>query len=261
MATENIKLNKTILLLTLVSCAVLSAGLVSAQTAATTTTGIQKTIQASDTAIAKRIASLNTFVDRVSSTQKLSDAEKSSLVASLQNEVNELTNLKTKIDGDTTTAEIKTDAESITKSYRIYMLVLPQASVAAASDRVLSIVDLMTGLQTKIQSRISQLPSTDNTTAIQTAMQDVAAKLADASIQANAAVSGISALVPDQGNTTTASLNTAALKAARSKIKTATADLTSARKDFAMVAAEIKALEKPAATSTSNTSNATGTAQ
>ena len=251
MTTKNIKINKIIFLPAFVLFVALIAIPVSAQTANITTATpaatnaavrIKKSIQNSDTAITQRINKLNALVTRLNSMKNLSDTEKSTLATSLQNEVSQLTTLKAKIDADTVAATLKTDVQSITKSYRIYALVLPQASIAAASDRVLTIVGLMSGVQTKLQTRIAQLPSTDNTTAIQTAMSDIAAKLADATTQANAAVTGTAPLVPDQGVQATATANSASLKDARSKIQTATADLKTARQDFTTVAQSIKGL-------------------
>ncbi|MGA2418327.1 MAG: hypothetical protein ABSF55_03760, partial [Candidatus Staskawiczbacteria bacterium] len=64
--------------------------------------------------------------------------------------------------------------------------------------------------------------------------------IADASAQANAAVSEVSGLLPDQGNTATMQANIAALKDARAKIKTATADLVSARKDMGTIVQDLR---------------------
>lgn len=246
MTIKNIKFNKIVLLSALILFVALIAVPASAQTSsASGTTDVQKTIQRADAAIAQRIGGLDKFITRVNSMKKLSDAEKSGLSTSLQNEVNQLTALRIKIDADTDANTLKTDAQSVTKSYRIYMLVLPQASIAAASDRVLTIVGLMDGVVTKLQTRISQLPSGSNTTSIQSAMADITSKLSDATTQANAAVSETSSLVPDQGNTITAATNTATLKDARNKIKTAVSDLSTARQDLKTVVQGIKALKPP----------------
>ena len=199
MTIKNIKFSKVILLSALVLFVALTAIPVLAQTTTTTPTAtatsraakaaanMQKMIQRSDTAITQRITSLNALVTRVNAMQKLSDTEKSTLATSLQGEVTQLTTLKATIDADTVAATLKTDMQSITKSYRIYMLVLPQASIAAASDRVLTIVGLMDAVQTKLTTRIGQI--TTPPASIATAMADITAKLADATTQANAAVS------------------------------------------------------------------------
>ncbi len=217
-------------------------------TAANAAAAIQKIIQRSDTAIAQRIDKMNALIERINSMKKLSDAEKSALAASLQNEITELNTLKAKIDADTAAATLKTDAQSITKSYRIYALVLPQAAIAAASDRALTIVDSMNALAIKVQTRISQLPSGTDTTSMQSSMSDITAKMADATTQANTAVTETASLVPDQGNTTTAAANTAALKDARTKLKAAQQDIVAARKDFTSVVQAIRAILKPVTT-------------
>ena len=237
---KNLKLNKVILLPAIVLLVALVAAPVFAQTTTAQSSNIQKMIARSDAEITQRTNSLNTLLTRINAMQKLSAAEKNTLATSLQNEVTQLTTLKTTIDADTVASKLKTDMQSITKSYRIYMLVLPQANIAAASDRVLTIAGLMTGVQTKVSARIGQI--TNPPASVAAAMSDITAKLADATTQANAAVSETSSLIPDQGNATTAASNTAALKDARSKIKTATADLTSARKDFATIVQAIKGL-------------------
>ena len=124
-------------------------------TATSTTKGaanLAKMIARSDTEITQRINSLNNLTTRINAMQKVSPAEQGTLASSLQDEVTAMTNLKTMIDADTTASTLKADMQSITQSYRIYMLILPQASIAAASDRVLTIVDLMNGVNTKLQT-------------------------------------------------------------------------------------------------------------
>jgi phage shock protein A len=105
MTIKNIKFSKVILLSSLVLFVALTAIPVLAQTTTATPTAtatsraakaaanMQKMIQRSDTAITQRINSLNTLVTRVDAMQKLSDAEKSTLATSLQNEVTQLTTL------------------------------------------------------------------------------------------------------------------------------------------------------------------------
>jgi hypothetical protein len=81
------------------------------------------------------------------------------------------------------------------------------------------------------------------------------AKVTDANTQASAAVSEIANLEPDNGNTTIAASNTAALKDARSKIGVATKDLVAARADIATIVKGVKGTgPKPTATTTASAS-------
>jgi hypothetical protein len=196
-------------------------------------------ISRADSEINQRVQSLNDLLSRIGLMKKISNDKKNNLTSSVQNEITELTALKAKIDADTSLPTAKTDYQSITKSYRIYLLVLPQTRLVAASDRVLTIVDAMNAVGVKIQLRISALTGT-NVAAINQIFSDFTAKIADASAQANAAVSEVSGLLPDQGNTATMQANIAALKDARAKIKTATADLVSARKDMGTIVQDLR---------------------
>jgi ribosomal protein L29 len=195
----------------------------------------------SDTEITNRIDSLNKLLARLNSMVNISASEKTSMSSSVQTEIADLTTLKTSIDSDTSSTTLKTDYQSITKSYRVYALVLPQASITAAADRVLNLVLNFNALAAKLQGYITTAQSSGtNVSSAVSAMSDITAKIADASTQANAAVSETAGLQPDQGATTTLEANTAALKDAQSKIKAATADLVAARKDVNTIVGVIK---------------------
>jgi hypothetical protein len=195
----------------------------------------------SDTEITNRIDSLTKLLSRIESLAKISSSDKASLSSSLQVEIADLTSLKASIDSDTSTSTLKTDFQSITKFYRVYMLVLPQTSIIVAADRVLDLVNDFNTLSTKLQDYVTTAQSngTDVSSTV-SAMADITAKVTDASTQANAAISEVASLQPDQGATTTLDANTAALKSAQTDIKTATADLTTARKDVTTVVDVIK---------------------
>lgn len=186
----------------------------------------------SDTEISNRIDSLNKILARINAMVKVSVSDKASLATSLQTEISDLTTLKATIDADTSTTSLKTDAQSITKAYRIYALILPQASIMAAADRVLDIVSEFNTVAAKIQTYVTTAQSngTDVSAAV-SALADLSAKTADATAQADVAISEVASLQPDQGVAATMQANTAALKDAQSKIKAATADLVTARKD------------------------------
>jgi hypothetical protein len=184
-----------------------------------------------DTLTTQRINSLNQLLSRVQGMKYLSDSEKSSLAASIQAEITDMTNLQSKINGDTSTTSLKDDVGSITKSYRVYALVEPQAQISSASDRILNIVSMLGTVVTKIQTRLASDSTASANATIQSDLADITAKTSDATTQANAAVTETSSLQPDNGNTTIAASNTAALKDARTKIQAAQKDLQAAEKD------------------------------
>jgi hypothetical protein len=225
-------------------------------TAKTDAAKIADFIKRADQEIARRIAALNALSTRIASMVKTTDAQKSNLNATIQSQISTLNTLKTKIDADTDLATVRTDVQSITKSYRIFILVIPQGQITAAADRITTITDQMTTLGTKLQTRISDAKTAGNdTSALDTLMTDYSAKISDAKTQAAAALTAITGLTPDNGDKTIEAKNTAALKDARTKIQAAQKDIVAAQKDAKGIAKGLKAFAATStATSTSNAS-------
>ena len=226
--------------------ATLVAGFALSASAAGTTNSsaaLARVIARSDTAITTRINSLNALATRVAGMKNVTATEQASLSSEIQTQISDLTTLKAKIDADTDVATARTDAKTITDGYRIYALEIPKGYVVASSDRVTTIVGLMNAIQAKLQTRITTAQTAGkDVSALQTAMTDMTAKLADATTQATNAQSGVVSLVPDQGNTTVAASNKAAIEASRADIKTATSDLKDARADIQTIVTGLKAL-------------------
>jgi hypothetical protein len=193
--------------------------------------------------ITRRINALNALSTRVNAMVKLSTTEKTSLSANIQTQLTAMTTLQTQIAADAAannTSSLKTDIKSITGSYRIFALVIPQGAIEAASDRVLDTQSIMVDLGTKLSTRLSAAQSAgNNVTAAEAAMTDFNAKVSDSNTQATAAASEVAGLTPDNGNATLMASNTATLKDARAKILVGQKDLIAARADAQTI---IKAL-------------------
>lgn len=202
----------------------------------------------------RRITSLNAFLTRINSMQKVDANFKATLSAEIQSQITDLTNLKATIAGDTNIATLKPEIQSITKSYRIYALVLPQAAIGAAADRVQTLAGMFTTLGGKLASRIAS--STGDTSAAVAAMADFNAKVADAQVQATAAVSHLSNLKPDNGDKTIQATNKTELTKARADIRVAMQDFVAARKDADTI---VKALGGVSASANASASAGTTT--
>jgi hypothetical protein len=237
-----------------------SASTNAAAKAAKLATNMTTAISRADQEIARRITNLNSLSTRIGSMKNVSASEKTSLQTSITTEISTLTSLKAKIDADTVAATLKTDIQSITIDYRVYLLILPQGRIAAATDRVATIVSEMQQLAPKLSARISAAQTAGvNVTAAQSAYTDMQAKVSDASTQSAAALSETESLQPDQGNATIQASNTAAIKDAAAKIKTSTADLKAARADIQTILNAVKGTG--GSTSASATTNTSVTAQ
>jgi hypothetical protein len=190
---------------------------------------IEKAKARADQEIDRRVANLNQLLARINGMQKVDAAFKAALATTVQNQVQALTALRATVDGDQNVATLRPEIQSITKSYRIYALVMPQATIGAAADRVQNLAGMFQALGTKLQARIAS--STASTSVAAAALADFNAKVADAQTQATAAVGHIAGLQPDNGNQTVKKSNDAALKQARADIRVAQQDFVAARKD------------------------------
>jgi len=222
----------------------------SAASASTTAARIAAAQQRAGTEIANRITALNNLASRIESMTKLSDSEKSSISSDLQSEVTNLSSLQGTINTDVSTTSLKTDMQSITKAYRVYALVVPQGSIAAAADRVNTLVTSFTTIAGKLQTRITAASAGNDVSSITSALTDLSAKVSDAGTQASAATSEVANLQPDNGDATILASNTAALKDARAKLQTATQDLETARTDANTIVKALQALPQTSSATT-----------
>ncbi len=179
-----------------------------------------------DNEITRRVNALTRLISRISEMKRLTPEQKTSLTLQVQSEITALTTLKAKIDADTDLATLRTDVQSITKSYRIYALYIPKIYIIVHADRLLSLVDDMTALQAKLQTRIDALKAEGkDTSQMQTFISDMTTKLADAKTKAQSAIDMVVLLTPEgfPGNKAT-------LVSARTLLQTARKDLSDAHK-------------------------------
>lgn len=204
--------------------------------------------------IQKRIEDLTALSARISTMTHLSASTKTSLTALIQSNITELTALQAKIAAETIGTNLKADVASIATSFRIYRLIEPEIHILAAADRAGTIGDMMTAMNAKFDSRIAAATAAGkDTSAITSARADMTAKIADSKIQINAAIAGVSALSPDNGDKTILASNTAALQKARADLRVASSDLTAANKDIKSIVAALKGFKLDVSASSNTT--------
>jgi hypothetical protein len=214
--------------------------------------------------ITARIDSLNTLSTRVNAMVKLSASDKTAISGEITGLISELTTLQAKIQADasstptgqrgdlSSSSPLRTDIQSITKDYRVYALVIPQTDILAAADRAQTLVTSFTTLAAKLQTRITAAQTAGHdVTALQASLSDLNTKIADAQTQATVAVSATANLTPDNGDTTIAASNTAALKTARTDIQTANSDIQTATTDAQSIVKGVEGFGGTASTSAS----------
>lgn len=203
-----------------------------------------------DTEIDRRIKAITDAGNRVQAIEKISAEFKKNLLANLQTQGTGLASLKTKIDADTDGATLKADVQSITKSYRIFALVLPQARIAAAADREATILNMLFGIGVKLQARADAATAAGkDAKAVNQALLDMGTKLATAKTHAETAITLSAPLTPDNGDKDKMKANTDALASARKEVAAAHADLMAARKMVDTILKSLKSLEAGASAS------------
>lgn len=205
-----------------------------------------------DAEIDRRIKALNALSARVAQMGKVTAEFKQSLGKNVQTQISGLAELKARIDADEGGATLREDIRTITQSYRIYALVMPQARIAAAADREAAIVSMLADIGSKLQARIEAAKAAGaDVTAVTAALADMGTKLASAQTHAQAAVNGSAALAPDGGDSEKMKTNGEALKAARNEIESARQDLAAARQSVDAILKSLRTLQAGAAASSS----------
>ncbi len=188
--------------------------------------------------IDRRLASLDKLQAVINGIKKIGDADKASLLSELQTQITELTDLKNKIAAETDIVALRVEVQSIVKSYRIYALFIPKIHILAAADRMTTTADNLTQLAAKLQTRLDGAKVVGlNVTALEADLKDMQTKIAEAKVQAAAAVTTVTPLTPEgyPGNRTQ-------LQSAQAQIKSALSNLNNARQDAKTIIQGLKAL-------------------
>jgi hypothetical protein len=189
--------------------------------------------------IDRRITSLDKLIERINEIKKLSDASKSSLVTQAQDQITNLTSLKTKISADSDLATLKADRQAVYNQYWIYMLFIPKIYIVASADRLLGITDDTQTIADKLEPKVQGNASLEKTFA------DLEAKISDAKTQAQNAQNTVMPLTPDQGDKIKMEANKNALQNARKMLQTARHDLADARQDIQQIRQGLKVKTSP----------------
>ena len=202
---------------------------------------MQKGQEEGSSEIDDRIESLTNLKNRLASIKLLDATALATISANLDAEIAKLQALKAQVQSDTSATTLKDDMESLNQGLRIFAVVEPKARIAASASRINAVVIQMTAFSAKLQTRMdtANADGTDTSAAV-TALADLNVKIADAKVQADAAVALTANLAPDNGDATVRATNLQALKDAKAKLVLAQKDLADARHDAATIRGVVK---------------------
>ncbi len=204
-----------------------------------------------DKEIDRRIAALNELVTRINAMTRATAEFKTQATTNLQGQISALASLKAKIDAETDAETLKADIKSITASYRVFALIMPQARIAAAADRAINLALMEAATGAKLKVRVDAAAATGaDVTALTAALADLETQINLANTSAQSAVTVSLALQPDQGDKTAMENNTKTLQDARASIQAAHKALVQGRKDIETIIQGLKKLNVSATAST-----------
>ncbi|OGF85612.1 hypothetical protein A2Z63_00170 [Candidatus Giovannonibacteria bacterium RIFCSPLOWO2_02_44_8] len=193
--------------------------------------------------IDRRIKALDKLLEHVQKMKRVSDAQKNSTASMVAGEKAKLETMRAKIAADTDLETLKADQRSIAESYRIFALIMPQAAILVAADRIKVIADNLITIGGKLESRINEAKNSGKDVAsLELLLADYKAEIANAISKADAAINGVSSLTPDNGDTAKAASNRAALQAAKENIRKGMEDLRAAREDARKIVQGLKSI-------------------
>lgn len=247
---KNLLISLSLVGVILTSPAVVAAQSVASPAATTKTAVTDKRVTNLQTRgaaeIDRRLTSLNSWLGRINANPNLSPTAKTNLAGTIQAEVTSLTALKAKIEADTELVTLRADVKSITDSYRVYALVLPQTALTVTANRVEMTAAKMATISAQLETELEGNTSKP----AQTALTSLKAKVASALAAATKVQTAVLALVPQgyPGNRST-------LTTSRNQLQTAIRDLRNARTDIKTIMDVLKT-SAPASGSASASSSA-----
>ncbi len=170
--------------------------------------------------IENRLSLLNNLKTRIQNMNRLTDAEKTALILDIDTNIADLNTLKTKIAADTDLATLKADIKSIFEKFRIYMVAAPKGLGEALASQGQYILGRLQAIQRQLQTMLEQNKNAGkDVSSLQSLMDQITAKLADAKTQLAIAEEKFKSMTP--ANTDAAKTARDAGKAAMKKAKEA----------------------------------------
>jgi hypothetical protein len=184
-------------------------------------------------AITRRVLALRELETATRAIVRLSEADRSALDQQLQAQINGLTSLNAKIQGDVDLATVQADAGKIVTDHRVYVLTIPKARGVVVSDIELTAEDQLSKLADRLQSTVDS--SSKDATKAKTDLASLRAKLTAVTGAVTPLPAGLLALQPSgyPGNR-------AMLEQTRTALRTGRANLADAAALARQVIADLK---------------------
>jgi hypothetical protein len=188
------------------------------------------------TDITDRVNSLNDAIAKVNAAKSLGSGQ-ATLASYLGTDVAPLQQLNQTIQADTTVQQAAHDFGTIFSGYRVYVLVLPAARIAAAADGATSTaIPKLAADAAKAQAHVTPA----NQAELQPLLGDLNGQISTATNATNGLAATVLAFMPSQWNA-----NHDLLAASKSSAQAAVAALKKGRSDVQQIVADLKGAASP----------------
>jgi hypothetical protein len=184
-------------------------------------------------AITRRLLALRERLSAAESIGQLSENHRAALTSQLQEQINGLTNLSARIQGDNDEATLRADAQRIVTDFRVYVLTIPKARGVMLADIELLAAHRFTRLADRLATAIGQAKG--DTSDTQADLTQMRGKLAAVAAAVPPIPAELLALQPSGYPA-----NQAVLEQARQSLRTGRSDLADASLLARRVIADLK---------------------
>lgn len=190
-----------------------------------------------DAAINERQVELDKLTNQSNAAKNLGAEHRSTIGSIISSSKSGLSDLNTKIDGDTDAATLKADCETIYSGFRVFALRAPQVHLAIVGDRAVALTVRGNTVAAKLDAAIQKAAANGkDVNDANVKLADMQAKLADVTSLLNGAVDNELTFTPGQWNA-----NHDVLKSSNTSIRSAHQDLKTAFADAKAIVADLKA--------------------
>ncbi len=182
----------------------------------------QRTISEID----RQISLLQALVPKVDGLTHLTPEERSTLSTQIQTEITNLQTLKSRVEGVSEDAALKTNIKNVLSAHKNFSFYIPQIRLLMAAESIDSTANRILETAKKIEKRIDTQDAAD-TAEITPLLENMQAKANNAKAQSNAITAAVSPLTASSFPASKATL-----QSAQTKLKTGMTDIRSALKDL-----------------------------
>ena len=195
--------------------------------------------------IDRRLQILSTTTERIQKVRRLNNSFQSQLRLDLSGQAENLRALRARLASSTNPERVRSDIESVSRSYNRFAILVPKTHIATAAEKIVTITAIMSEMGLKLKNRIdaAEANGADTTTLVE-ALASLSVHIDSANAHAQMAIRTIAELNADRDDTTELRANQAKLKAAREQLRLAHEEVKGGRQDIGTIINGLKRLQQ-----------------